>query len=189
MIAIASIVLLLACVVPLRLQSEDVTSTTEMEQQILDWTNQERAKVNAPALKWNNRLALAARLHSDEMASHKFEDDWIGKKRSLSPSDASRLLTRMTDDGWLLRTKAIWAKRNPVPSSVRSRFSPGWEYVYFFAKAPGYFFDIDAVKVPGRRHLLLFDPDQFRLPVPMIMAPERAPLSPRGTRGEENEGP
>ena len=71
MIAITSIVLLLACVVPLRLQSEDVTSTTEMEQQILDWTNQERAKVNAPALKWNNRLALAARLHSDEMASHK----------------------------------------------------------------------------------------------------------------------
>ena len=48
---------------------------------------------------------------------------------------------------------------------------------------------IDAEKVPGRRHLLLFDPDQFRLPVPMIMAPERAPLSPRGPRGEDNEGP
>lgn len=41
----------------------------------------------------------------DEMANHKFEDDWIGKKRSLSPSDASRLLTRMTEDGWLTRTE------------------------------------------------------------------------------------
>jgi len=42
-----------------------------MEQQILEWTNQERAKVNALPLRWNNRLGLAARLHSDEMASHK----------------------------------------------------------------------------------------------------------------------
>ena len=41
---------------------------------------------------------------------------------------------------------------------------------------------IDAEKVPGRRHLLLFDPDQFRLPVPMLMSPERGP---RNSRNEE----
>jgi uncharacterized protein YkwD len=55
----------------LRSFAQDVTSTTDMERQIFDWTNQERAKVNAPALKWNNRLVLAARLHSDEMARQK----------------------------------------------------------------------------------------------------------------------
>ena len=33
---------------------------------------------------------------------------------------------------------------------------------------------IDADKVPGRRTLLLFDPDQFRVPVPMFM-PQREP--------------
>src|SRR5947207_15832832 len=60
---------LLTSLLPLRAQ--EITSTTEMEQQILEWTNQERAKTNAPPLKWNNRLALAARLHSDEMANHK----------------------------------------------------------------------------------------------------------------------
>jgi uncharacterized protein YkwD len=42
-----------------------------MERQIFDWTNQERAKVNAPPLTWDNRLAIAARLHSDEMAKQK----------------------------------------------------------------------------------------------------------------------
>lgn len=42
-----------------------------MERQIFEWTNQERAKVNAAPLKWNNRLSIAARLHSDEMAKHK----------------------------------------------------------------------------------------------------------------------
>jgi Cysteine-rich secretory protein family len=51
--------------------AQNVTSTTEMERQIFDWTNQERAKVNVPPLKWNDHLAIAARLHSDEMAKEK----------------------------------------------------------------------------------------------------------------------
>lgn len=54
-----------------RLSAQDITSTTEMERQILEWTNQERTKVDAPPLKWNERLGLAARLHSDEMAKQK----------------------------------------------------------------------------------------------------------------------
>lgn len=65
------LLLVLACVFPRSFLGQDVTSTTEMEQQILEWTNQERAKASAPPLKWNNRLALAARLHSDEMAKQK----------------------------------------------------------------------------------------------------------------------
>jgi len=71
MIRVSRVVLLLSCFFSLRLPGQEITSTTQMEQQILEWTNQERAKVNAPPLKWNNRLALAARLHSDEMAGRK----------------------------------------------------------------------------------------------------------------------
>src|SRR5207253_1155821 len=41
---------------------------------------------------------------------------------------------------------------------------------------------IDAEKLPGRRHLLLLDPDQFRIPVPMITTPER------GARSAPNQG-
>jgi uncharacterized protein YkwD len=55
----------------LALAQSDVTSTTEMERQIFDWTNQERANANVPPLKWNERLAVAARLHSDEMVKQK----------------------------------------------------------------------------------------------------------------------
>lgn len=62
---------LLAGLLPIPVLGQETITTTQMEQQILEWTNQERAKVNAPPLKWNNRLALAARLHSDEMANHK----------------------------------------------------------------------------------------------------------------------
>jgi DNA-binding HxlR family transcriptional regulator len=59
----------------------------------------------APMMVLLRRGPMQSREIRDEMANHKFEDDWIGKKRSLSPSDASRLLTRMTEDGWLTRTE------------------------------------------------------------------------------------
>lgn len=66
--------------------AQEITTTTDMERQIFDWTNQERAKVNAPPLKWSDRLAIAARLHSDEMArhndlSHQLEDEPIFTER------------------------------------------------------------------------------------------------------------
>src|SRR5262249_1060431 len=71
MIRILCFGLLLLGLLPTKLLSQEITSTSQMEQQILDWTNEERAKINAPPLKWNSRLALAARLHSDEMAKQK----------------------------------------------------------------------------------------------------------------------
>jgi len=61
-----------------------------MEKQIFEWTNQERAKVNAPPLKWNDKLAIAARLHSDEMAKHKMLTHQINGE----PVFTERLLVR-----------------------------------------------------------------------------------------------
>jgi Cu+-exporting ATPase len=45
---------------------------------------------------------------------------------------------------------------------------------------------IDADKVPGRRQLLLFDPDKFKIPVP-VMIPDRGGPARRGMN--EDEGP
>jgi Cu+-exporting ATPase len=42
---------------------------------------------------------------------------------------------------------------------------------------------VDADKVPGRRQLLLLDPEQFRVPVPVLAPPERAPLREPGGEG------
>ena len=39
---------------------------------------------------------------------------------------------------------------------------------------------VDTEKVPGRRHLLLFDPDWFRPPPAMLLTPERSPRRPMG---------
>jgi len=49
----------------------EIESIPAMEKRVFELANQERAKAGAPPLKWSNNLALAARLHSDEMARHK----------------------------------------------------------------------------------------------------------------------
>jgi P-type Cu+ transporter len=46
---------------------------------------------------------------------------------------------------------------------------------------------VDADHVPGRRHLWLLDPEQFRVPLPMIMPPERGFSSP--SRSPQTERP
>jgi Cu+-exporting ATPase len=44
---------------------------------------------------------------------------------------------------------------------------------------------IDAEQVPGRRHLLFLDVEQFRLPAPLLTTPERGPRNPRNEEPKE----
>ena len=59
-----------------------------------------------------------------------------------------RLLSTLVSDGWVLRNKIIWYKRNHMPSSVKDRYANSYEPVYFLTKSKNYFFDLDAVRVP-----------------------------------------
>jgi DNA modification methylase len=59
-----------------------------------------------------------------------------------------RLALALISDGWLLRNKIVWAKSNPMPSSVRDRLTCTWEALYVFTKQPRYFFDLDAIRMP-----------------------------------------
>jgi site-specific DNA-methyltransferase (adenine-specific) len=59
-----------------------------------------------------------------------------------------RLLLAAQADGWIVRNKIIWAKTNPMPSSVNDRLSNTWEAVYLLVKQPRYTFDLDAIRVP-----------------------------------------
>jgi len=65
-----------------------------------------------------------------------------------------RLALALIADGWVLRNKIVWAKSNPMPSSVRDRLTCTWEALYVFAKEPRYFFDLDAIRTPhtSRHH-------------------------------------
>jgi DNA modification methylase len=65
-----------------------------------------------------------------------------------------RLALRLTKTGWLLRNKVVWAKRNPMPSSVTDRLSTTHEFVYFFTRASNYYFDLDAIREPATAAML-----------------------------------
>jgi site-specific DNA-methyltransferase (adenine-specific) len=59
-----------------------------------------------------------------------------------------RLLLALTGDGWLVRNKVIWAKTNPMPSSVRDRLTLTWEALYLLVRSPSYYFDLDPIREP-----------------------------------------
>lgn len=61
-----------------------------------------------------------------------------------------RLAMRLQEAGWTIRNKIVWAKPNPVPSSVPDRLNCTYEVIYVLAKQPSYFFDLDAIRQPHR---------------------------------------
>ncbi|MFD6883667.1 DNA-methyltransferase [Rhodococcus sp. NPDC060084] len=69
------------------------------------------------------------------------------KSLTLAPE---RLVLALQAEGWIVRNKIIWAKTNPMPTSVRDRLSCTYEVIYVLARAPRYFFDLDAIRVPHR---------------------------------------
>jgi hypothetical protein len=61
-----------------------------------------------------------------------------------------RVAFALQADGWYLRSAAPWVKRSAMPESVRDRPSSAVEYVFLFAKAEAYFYDIDATRIAHR---------------------------------------
>ncbi|MGB2756334.1 MAG: site-specific DNA-methyltransferase [Acidimicrobiia bacterium] len=86
-----------------------------------------------------------------------------------------RLLVALAADGWWVRNKVVWAKPNPMPTSVGDRLATTWEPVFLLTKSPRYFFDLDAVRVPhksrpGRQR---WDPG----PIPNLVPEWQGPLA------------
>lgn len=61
-----------------------------------------------------------------------------------------RLALQLQANGWIIRNKIVWAKPNPVPTSVPDRLNCTYEVIYVLAKQPRYFFDLNAIRVPHR---------------------------------------
>ena len=73
-------------------------------------------------------------------------DTYDKKKLSQVPS---RFEIAMSDRGWYLRNEIIWNKPNPQPMSVKDKFWPNHEKIFWFVKKlKGYYFDRDPILVP-----------------------------------------
>jgi site-specific DNA-methyltransferase (adenine-specific) len=51
-----------------------------------------------------------------------------------------RFAIEMVERDWILRNVIIWKKKDAIPSSIKNRFTPNFEYIYFFAKNKEYYF-------------------------------------------------
>lgn len=61
-----------------------------------------------------------------------------------------RLLLALSEHGWTVRNKIIWAKPNPMPASARDRLTCSWEPLYLLVRSDSYFFNLDAIREPHR---------------------------------------
>jgi len=58
--------------------------------------------------------------------------DYPSKSLCLIPS---RFALTMVENGWILRNDIVWNKPNPMPESVKDRFTGSWEHLFFFVKS------------------------------------------------------
>lgn len=78
--------------------------------------------------------------------SRHFREGAPPKSMLLGPQ---RLVLGLLEDGWLVRNEVIWAKTRSLPQSVTDRLRYRHEVLYFLTRSPHYFFDLDAIRVPG----------------------------------------
>lgn len=57
-----------------------------------------------------------------------------------------RVAFGLQSDGWILRSRITWVKKNPMPESVKNRPTSATEEIFLFAKSPNYFYDSNGVR-------------------------------------------
>jgi DNA modification methylase len=66
----------------------------------------------------------------------------------------ARIALALQADGWVIRSKIIWRKPNPMPESVRDRPTSAYEEIFLLTRGARYFYDADAIKNPPSEALL-----------------------------------
>lgn len=103
-------------------------------------------------------------LNVDDTYSRHRNDGAPPKAMLLGPE---RLLLGLDDQGWIVRSKVVWAKPYAMPDPARDRLTGTWEPVYLLVRSRRYHFDLDPIREPHK-------------------TPRRRP---RSQRGPEPRGP
>ena len=75
----------------------------------------------------------------------KVPDCWGLKDRDLLGMPW-RVAFALQEDGWILRSKITWVKKNPMPESVKNRPTSATEDIFLFAKSPTYHYNSASVR-------------------------------------------
>ncbi len=86
---------------------------------------------------------------------HQVQDDMPrpDTPSGLKPKDLCgipwRVALALQADGWWLRQDIVWAKKSPMPESVRDRCTRAHEYIFVLTKQANYYWDAEGIKEPG----------------------------------------
>jgi site-specific DNA-methyltransferase (cytosine-N4-specific) len=75
----------------------------------------------------------------------KVPDCWGLKDRDLL-GIPWRVAFALQEDGWILRSKITWIKKNPMPESVKNRPTSSTEEIFLFAKSPNYYYNAESLR-------------------------------------------
>jgi len=75
----------------------------------------------------------------------KVPDCWGLKDRDLL-GIPWRVAFALQEDGWILRSKITWIKRNPMPESVKNRPTNATEEIFLFAKSANYYYNPESIR-------------------------------------------
>jgi len=78
-------------------------------------------------------------------SSHKFGAP--PKGMFLAPE---RLILALAQDGWIVRSKVIWFKPNPLPRALSDRPNHCYEPFFLITRSRDYHFDLDSIRIPYR---------------------------------------
>ena len=62
------------------------------------------------------------------------------------------LAFEMRKRGWRIRQEIIWSKPNPMPESIKDRFTKSHEQIFMFVKSEKYYFDQEVSKGKSNRN-------------------------------------
>lgn len=128
-----------------RLRDYDHDGQLGLEPHVDDWVRELQAVTRAlrRVLRPSGTLWLNL---GDSYATHPRE----GARRKSLVAAPERLMLALIDDGWIVRNKIVWAKTNPMPTSVKDRLSTTHEVIYLLSQSERYYFNLDAIRQPHR---------------------------------------
>tara|TARA_Y100000310_G_scaffold344320_1_gene456405 strand:- start:1450 stop:2679 length:1230 start_codon:yes stop_codon:yes gene_type:complete len=119
---------------------------TNMEQ----WGNEKSVdKYIEKMSKWSNECFRVLKMTGSLWLNI---GDKYGKNKELLLIP-EKLIIEMSKQGWILRNKIIWYKKNYMPEGVKDRLTNTWEPIYFFIKnnkkwyKTDYYSNIDNIRI------------------------------------------
>ena len=91
---------------------------------------------------------MASRPFSNKTETPHPDGKWLQSKQLMGMP--WRVAIACQNDGWILRNAIVWAKPNPMPSSVKDRLNNTYEHIFHFVQSRKYFYDLDAIREPHK---------------------------------------